>query len=449
MKRAAVYCRVSTSWQSQKGFSMSYQMEMLPIIARKKGYLVAQEDIFCEVSSGANDERPEYSRMLAKVIEGRYQAIFVAERSRLSRTDNRKEEQRIIKALQECGCKVVTPTAIYDPSSIDGEFIWDILSAIDRNERKRLHIRNARSKYIKASKGGYYGGGIPTGYVKKWDEITGKVYYEIDEIKMKPVRLAFKWVLRGMLVFQIAQKLNQMGYATKGNTKLLHQSVKRWLRNPNYAGYTHIRSKMYLHKLEKFLFTENHFLQPIVSKANFAKVQVLLDSRRAMLRSTREPSQRHPLTGILICPSCKNKMRVNSKYRVRKQNTYRWYYQCNLKHVRTESFRQQPQSIPYTLIHQLALKIIPKLEEFGYPVNLQKINELYQGIKNGHQTASTHESLFKPMKELFSLYFKRLEFSRDGYCFNNFQYKISTFITQRDEIFILNSLNEIEKIFSL
>ena len=132
MKRSAVYVRVSTLHQAEKGYSREWQLDNLPKLARANGGICTENDIFDEVMSGSRDDRPEYNKLMALVMEGYYQEVWVVEKSRLSRTEDRSEEQRIVDALQKFGCVIRTPGTTFDASTVEGEFFNDIDSAVNR-----------------------------------------------------------------------------------------------------------------------------------------------------------------------------------------------------------------------------------------------------------------------------------------------------------------------------
>lgn len=445
MKQAAVYARVSTWEQAKFGYSMQYQTQVLPELAREQGYTVEEDDIFSEVLSGAKDDRPEYNRMIALILEGKYEAVFVVEKSRLSRTDSRLEEERVVKSLQRCGCVVITPHTVYDPSTVEGEFLWDILSAVDRNERKRIHARNARGKYAKAMKGGFCGGSIPTGYQKGWNKKTGEMRFIIDEEKMKPVRLAFQWVQEGRLVFHIAKDLHKLGYVTVNGKPLCHQTIKYWLKNPHYAGYTHIGGSLHPKTKQRHIFEANQFLDPIISKQDFQQVQTILQDRTTELITTRQPPNRHPLNGIIACPNCGGRMSVDVHHKSQYQNYVRWFYRCNSRYTSHYCLGEFPKTIPYNKIHLLLLELLQQLEFFGYQVNKEELSEFQAHILNDAPIQQLSDVRINQLKAIFSQYIRRLEYMRTGTSWHSYKYFIQKIITVADDTFIVNPYGELQK----
>lgn len=343
MKRSAVYVRVSTLHQAEKGYSREWQLDNLPKLARANGGICTENDIFEEVMSGSRDDRPEYNKLMALVMEGYYQEVWVVEKSRLSRTEDRSEEQRIVDALQKFGCVIRTPGTTFDVSTVEGEFFNDIDSAVNRMERKRIKQRMQNGKAEKVRQGGYTGGNPPTGY--RWagrDAVTGKMKFEIDHEAAEMVRLAFNLALEGKSLKGIERYLYAHGYRNSEGNKIYADCIGRWLRNPHYAGYTRSQAK-------GILVEENNFLEPIISKELFRQVQAILD-RRSIVRDKRVT---HPLSGILTCGNCGRGMRVDQFGGGRK------VYICPSKFLGDSCKGDNPKSIYYHVAHQMVIDFVP------------------------------------------------------------------------------------------
>ena len=85
IKKAAIYARVSTDDQADKGYSLPSQLEICHQYIEQLGYSVIAE--FCEDHSGTTPvtDRPQGKR-LTEVIKSRdVDAVFVPQVDRLSR----------------------------------------------------------------------------------------------------------------------------------------------------------------------------------------------------------------------------------------------------------------------------------------------------------------------------------------------------------------------------
>lgn len=349
MRRAAVYCRVSTDLQANKGHSLDWQRAHLPKLAQAAGAVVTSEDIFVEVMSGAKDDRPEYNRLMAAIVDGYYAEVWVVETSRLSRTEDRAEVQRVVDALQKFGCILRTPGATFDVSNIDGEFSFDIHSVVNRAERKRIRLRLLTGKESKVLKGGFGGGPTLTGYrVTGRDMDTGKLRFEIDKDQAELIRLAFDLVQVGKKITEIQQILKTKGYkGPRGGTISITQ-LKGWLQNPNYAGYT----RWWHHKSPERskLIEGNDFYPPIISREQFKEVQAILD-RRAL--PPKAPKILHPLSGVIKCGNCGRSMYANS------DNGRPVYYCPSRNKPNTPCTGPSPRTIHRDQAHQAVINLLP------------------------------------------------------------------------------------------
>lgn len=363
--RAAVYCRVSTLVQAAKGYSLDEQRKRLPEMARAAGYTVDDVDIYEEVESGASDDRPAYNRLMARVLEGHYQAVWVVESSRLTRTESREEEHRIVTSLKAFGCVIRTPSGTFDVSTIEGEFTFDIHSAVNRMERKRIRQRMQIGKRAKMRKGEFGGYPPPTGYMKKWAEDGSGVYWVLDGIAVAPVKLAYALALKGFGGTKILQTLTHQGFRTKNGTALSFAHVYQWLRNPHYAGYAHLGYRRGTKVAEKHLAPASYIDQAIVTLEEWETVQELLNGRKHLA-----PHRKYPLTGLILCPSCKRPLIGTYKGRAKEKKAL--YYACIPSPTEPPCPGGHGRSIPMDIAHDLLLALLPKIAKY-VKKNAQKI----------------------------------------------------------------------------
>jgi site-specific DNA recombinase len=333
--RAAVYCRVSTLHQKEKGYSLEWQREHMPARAISEGYSVTNEDIYIEAESGTSILRPEFRKMMALIESGHYQAIFVAEKSRLSRIDDPTEAGEIIRMVLKHNCKVFTVNSVFDPSNPEGRFHWMIDDAVNVLEIQKAKQRFKRGKFAKVQQGGYIGGTPPKGYkFAGRDPVTGKMRFEVDEAEAEMIRRMFKLALTGMSIGGIKNQLTEEGYKTYTG------SIARRLKNPHYAGYAH-------NVPNNLLVEENNYLVPIISKDDFWAVQ------KRFTNPSRSRRARFPLTGILTCGNCDTAMKIGFT------NGYRIYV-CPSRETGDSCKGMYPKSIPLVIAHQMVLDFIPK-----------------------------------------------------------------------------------------
>ena len=85
MKRAAIYCRVSTEDQEREGTSLDSQLEACLKKAEELGYEVSEEHTISETYSGLSLERPKLNEVRQWVRDREVDAIIAYTLDRLSR----------------------------------------------------------------------------------------------------------------------------------------------------------------------------------------------------------------------------------------------------------------------------------------------------------------------------------------------------------------------------
>src|SRR5262245_5222064 len=82
--RAAAYVRVSTKKQADEGFSLGEQRKQLTELANARGW---DCEVFEDpgISGEKLKERPELTRLLAAVDNGKFDVVMVVDESRLAR----------------------------------------------------------------------------------------------------------------------------------------------------------------------------------------------------------------------------------------------------------------------------------------------------------------------------------------------------------------------------
>jgi site-specific DNA recombinase len=85
-KCAAIYARVSTADQADKGYSLNSQRDACLAFAQQHGYHVPPEYIFRDDMSGTVLYRPQLTQLRALVAQHLIQAVIVYDADRLSRS---------------------------------------------------------------------------------------------------------------------------------------------------------------------------------------------------------------------------------------------------------------------------------------------------------------------------------------------------------------------------
>src|SRR5438132_5670335 len=84
-KIAAIYARVSTTDQADKGYSLPTQLAACQALARQEGYVVPDTHVFVDDYTATSLNRPQFTPLRDLVRQRLVQAVFVHDLDRLSR----------------------------------------------------------------------------------------------------------------------------------------------------------------------------------------------------------------------------------------------------------------------------------------------------------------------------------------------------------------------------
>jgi len=220
--RAAVYVRVSTDKQAEKGLSLDAQDRACRKMGEGLGYEV--EVFRDEGFSAKNLKRPALQAMLDAIRAKRFAAVIVTTLDRLSRdaidtlTLRREFHQRGVKllAVDEVVSDITTP---------EGEFHATISAGMTALVRRQI---SAKTRFLMADlrrRGVRISGTAPVGY--RFED--GLVVEDATE--MAALHLVIEMAQRGSSYREIAAMLNAQGYRTKSGRLHHAMSVGRMLKS--------------------------------------------------------------------------------------------------------------------------------------------------------------------------------------------------------------------------
>src|SRR5215207_22742 len=220
-KQAAIYARVSTDDQAERGYSLPSQVEGCQKFALQKGFdvvTVYQDDI-----SGAKSivSRPEGGELIQAIDSRQVKTVIIYQVDRLSRD--------IVDLLATVREWLRAGVEIYalDVGQVTSEL--DIVLVIKgwqgSDERQKILERTMRGKNAKAKDGKVVGvGSSPYGYKYSGGELF------IDESQAQIVSMIFDWYVHGdeygnmMSLYAIAERLTKTGIPTPSNVKGLSRN---------------------------------------------------------------------------------------------------------------------------------------------------------------------------------------------------------------------------------
>jgi DNA invertase Pin-like site-specific DNA recombinase len=353
------------------------QKKLLTEAVQRHGFTSDDPDLYMDVQSGADDERPAYNKMMTRIMEGYYQALFVLDITRLTRTESRAEEDRIIQVLNSFNCQLFTNNAQYDLSNAENRMLFGfnvVLARYDREKRRELSKQGRQS----ARELGQNPGQPPsTGYVKYYQP-DGTLIYKMDKQAIKPVKLAYDMALKGAGGSRIMKAVHAKGFKSRNGTPYTPIQIYQWLRNPTYAGYVHIGMNRSSTEKKKGMWPAQFIDKPLVTLDEWQTIQSLLDARK-----TGKSPVRFPLSGILLCPSCQSPM-IGAYKRGGPGIPKVRYYNCQPKFgLDNQCPNTDGRSIQMNIIHELLIQAMPEIIKQAETRSNKKALKASQPIQAG------------------------------------------------------------------
>lgn len=365
MKKAIIYCRVSTVMQEEND-SLNNQIKQCKEYCHNKGLIVTQ--IFSDVESGTNDDRKEYLKLKEEIINNTFDVLVVYETSRISR--KMIELLTFLNLLQENEIAFISVTeSMFDTTTPEGKFAMSIRLSVIQLERDNTAKRVTERLRFKASQGQYVNGSPPRGYKL----IDKKLVIDPEVAPM--IKDVFHSYLNGDSTYYLCHKYNLIWGA---------KEIRRILTNPIYTGkirYGNRTNSKEKKNNDPFIVRGTH--DPIVSDEIFDEVQILLKQNSRTILKNIENSIFHGLIkcgkcghSYLLVPIKKNYYACHSK---RLRNSDKFHYKnlefCQNKNIKTDLLEK-------TIIDAIKDTILnlDNLDDINNEIN--DISNIYVEIEN-------------------------------------------------------------------
>lgn len=319
MRIGALYIRVSTDDQVE--YSPDAQIRLGLEYAKKNNIIIPKNFIFQDdgISGRKATNRPAFQQLIAtaKSDEHPIDVIIVWKFSRFARN---QEEAIVYKNLLKKANVDVISVSEPIPDGFIGELVQRIFEWMDEYYSINLSGEVMRGMIERASRGGY-NSAPPLGY--KMQE--GVPVINPDTAKI--VKKIFDWyVNEQMSFFDIAKKLNLLGYTTKRGGKFQNRTVAYIIRNEFYNG------KIVWNKLDhatrkikdksEWIITDG-IHETFISDELFKAAQERDRATSKTHRSRPSSTYKHWLSGMIICSACGGRL-----VRCGKSKSGNTYFQC-------------------------------------------------------------------------------------------------------------------------
>ena len=342
------YGRYSDSGQSEQ--SIEGQRKACYDFAERNGYRIIAEYID-RATTGTNDSRPEFQRMIADSSKRQFEGIIVYQLDRFAR--NRYDSATNKAKLKKNGVKVLSAREnITDDAS--GVLMESVLEGMAEYFSAELSQKVKRGMTLTAEKCEFTGSGVPLGY-----KIVDRKFV-INKEEAPIVRRIFEMYLAGNTMVEIMQHLDNLGVKTKFGNPYGKNSIRRILSNRRYLGI--------------YIYNDIEIpggIPRIISDETFNATQILLVKNTKAPARLKAVEENYLLTTKLFCGHCGAAMTGESGHS--RQGKIHQYYKCvNRRKGKCDKATTKKTVIEDTVVH----KVFNAITDEKIDTISQKISEL-------------------------------------------------------------------------
>ena len=282
MKKAGLYCRVSTDIQME-GYSIDAQKDFLKSYC--KMHEIDNYEFYIDGGySGSNINRPDMQRLIEDVEDHKIDIVVVFKLDRLSRSQ--KDTLYLIEEIfNPNDCCFVSIKENFDTNTPFGKAMVGILSVFAQLERETILERTRIGRKKRAEEGLWYGtGNLPFAY--DYDEKTGILVPNKEKVEI--VDKMVELYLQGMPMTQVGALFG-----------LQDQTVRSIFTSPVGLGKVPYKDE---------IFEGQH--EPIMTQETYDKLQQKMKERAVTYKHAN-----YLLAGKIVCGKC------GAKYRYQKAGT--------------------------------------------------------------------------------------------------------------------------------
>ena len=229
--RVAIYTRVSTQMQAEKGVSLDAQKNELVEYCNKNNY---EYDIFEDAGiSGKNiTKRKELQKLLNNLKN--YDMVLCYKLSRISRSV--KDMANMLDKFQKNNVRFISLQENIDTEQATGKLLIYVISICAEIERDNI------SEFVKMAKKQEFESGRKTAKVVLGYDIKNKQLI-INKKESNIVKFIFETYNKTHNYYQTAKMCNDKGFKGKKGQEFHASSIKTIIQNQIYCGFNNFHNE--------------------------------------------------------------------------------------------------------------------------------------------------------------------------------------------------------------
>ena len=430
--RAGLYARISVETERKReADTIGNQLQLLKDYVSEHSDLTVFDIYSDDDISGTDFIRPEFSRMMNDLRDGKIDCIIVKDLSRLGR--NYLESGEYIEMVFPFfGCRFISVTDCFDTKYQQADISVQLKNMANEMYAKDISKKICSTMRTIQEQGKFAGSRAPYGY--RLDP-ADKHHLIIDEETAPIVKELFELLAEGNTVHFVATTMNARGVPSPGrllyergiastdhfkNSKWYMQTVRRILQDEIYLGWMvsgkyrstyHSTGKKGSQPVprEEWIITKGTH-EPIVTEKLFNKVQeyfVRMREEHGQAATYNSKSKKASIfKGHLRCGECGQAMFLRNKHSHGKIGA--WYY-CALHENYNSSYcvkkavkKQDVEDIALKLI-RTQIKLFTEAREMILALNKKESSKTKHRIY-GEQIRNVKKQIEKYMSLKASLY---------------------------------------------
>ncbi len=378
--KTAIYARISVETDEKiETDTIGTQIKLLEDYVTQSTDLKVF-DVYCDDDmTGTNFQRPEFSRMMNDIRDGKVDCVLVKDLSRLGRNFLESGEY-IEKVFPFLGVRFIAVNdqvdTLYKPADIGVQ----LKNMVNEMYAKDISKKICSTVKVMQEQGKFIGSHPPYGYRRKE---TDKYSLEIDPETAPVVKEMFRKILEGYTLHSIALEFNERGVPSPGRYKyekgfLKHEkyknsvwffsTVRRMLSDRTYLGWIQsgkFQTKNILGKEKLIKKPEDEWIvnknmhEPIIEEAVFWQVQNILRVKQKGSNIGKYASKgnvNNIFRGKLKCGECGKSMALRKK---KNGDQIQYWYICPM-HEHYNSMYCTKKSVKKEYFDELVLNLIRK-----------------------------------------------------------------------------------------